>query len=820
MSPLGTEASPSDHLNVPAEAVDWRKAVEDLHKRLVSGAWELSRDVPPRSRKDLEKIADQGPAILNNILDLEKLQQDRLDEISQCHEKWQKALTDRTGELGDLDKKFAEVNDKVRQQRSDFDRQVQCMSQNETMLNLRQAEADRAFALTKANTTLAEENVSGLTREKDRLESLKKELDAKGRYQKSRTLDLSNSLAQLDKDVAETNFKQRNLARQQKEVDQQMENLDKWKAYKSAQVAKAEALSNQAARRNELLSSEMEGMREQKRHLEKGLDDTRGALQAATDSEQTLTQQLSESRKEICSLQNGLLHVSSVLLPQKESNIKQGDAELRLVKKDANEFVKESSGKISNLNAEILRLNGSIREQKALVSQLAQEKVSLQDEAARSQEEANSEIHLLANENIELQATVHKCELEHSDIDEVRRQLLVLQRQNDALKPRKIEEERAKRLQDTAIAEVAALRKERDGLGHRLNTFERERNEIEQDRNEVRQERDRFERRLSGLRDEATAKSESYETSLAEKDNRIEDLHASVNAAEQERDELNNECNRLFQENNRLKGDVTRLSEDIDILRETETSLHNTANDTNAQLARLTAQLESCHCREDTTSRKRSHRQMDSSTDQSSPTGQAGRMDRRFGKAPESRSALSETGPSNTEITTGSLPNPMNLGSRGEGLSILAGSSTDSSRQAMNIAAPRALGTANPTITPSNDATFILMTKDAKLLNFSSDVLSNEILQALRRRFPDWNSRPKFNWGKVQPHGAGRSCIEARFDKRKSLWNDGEGYACALCDHSRRLCMVAEDTEQLLLLPRKAAENEGKGPADTSYWMR
>lgn len=52
----------------------------------------------------------------------------------------------------------------------------------------------------------------------------------------------------------------------------------------------------------------------------------------------------------------------------------------------------------------------------------------------------------------------------------------------------------------------------------------------------------------------------------------------------------------------------------------------------------------------------------------------------------------------------------------------------------MTTTARRALGTTNPTITPSHISAFVLSVKDAKLLNLSSDFLPDEILHALQSK--------------------------------------------------------------------------------------
>ena len=144
--------------------------------------------------------------------------------------------------------------------------------------------------------------------------------------------------------------------------------------------------------------------------------------------------------------------------------------------------------------------------------------------------------------------------------------------------------------------------------------------------------------------------------------------------------------------------------------------------------------------------------------------------------------------------------------------------------RSMNTTAPRALGTTKPTIMPSASAAFFIILNDTKLINLSSDFLPNEILHGLRTSLTQWNSRlkskPAFTWTTIQSNSVGRSCIETRVEKKKSQWADGAAYVCTSCEQRRRLCLVVDSAERVLLLPRKAAENEGRGPKETICWRR
>ena len=151
----------------------------------------------------------------------------------------------------------------------------------------------------------------------------------------------------------------------------------------------------------------------------------------------------------------------------------------------------------------------------------------------------------------------------------------------------------------------------------------------------------------------------------------------------------------------------------------------------------------------------------------------------------------------------------------------LAGSSTSGVESSIDTTTSRPLGMTNATITPSESVAFTVSLHDATHVNFSSDVLPIDVLNTLRNKFQIWNAEQRaVRWARVQSSNERRSCIAARLDRKKSQWNDGHGYACAVCVHRMRLCIVVDSAERALLLPRKAAEDEGREPKDTEYWTR
>ena len=150
----------------------------------------------------------------------------------------------------------------------------------------------------------------------------------------------------------------------------------------------------------------------------------------------------------------------------------------------------------------------------------------------------------------------------------------------------------------------------------------------------------------------------------------------------------------------------------------------------------------------------------------------------------------------------------------------LGGPSTSSVGLSISKTASRPPRTTNATVTPSDSVAFTLSVRDAKLLNLSSDVLPIDILRTLRNKLRIWKVNSKNSWATVQSSKKSRSCIITRLERKKSQWNDGHEYACAMCEKRMRLCVVVDSAERILLLPRKVAEDEGRGPTDTKYWTR
>lgn len=877
----------SEHANAAADNVEWRKEVEALQASLASEAKILRLSVPPRGRPACEEIANQAPGIMKKILELERLQQGRLDRIG------------RGETLEDLDRTIEEVRNELTQQqdaksrlqeeytllahqRIDAQEKLDAIvgaseqrewetrqenlrhDQQAAALDTRQQEVEaREAILITSNQTLSQ-NLQDLAKREDdnKKKSAKiiRRFDILADYKEHKDREVTELTSRYEALEIENN----GLKIAKKELEDRVGPLQ-------SQLETSNKEKEQLVKSNVERSTRLTGLDSQIRVIKTKLTDAEASqrqsmndvanlesvvtrLEGTVETQNTRLGSLSDTEAQVAKLSSSLTHLSAVILPEKQAEIANLKAELQRERELANTYQNDSAGRISRLNTKRLELEASIRERDAQLSHLRQEKESIHAVATKSTEEADStktqlaeaqakidslntawnDNHLLLIRNGELEATATTCESEHSDIDQVRQRILDLEQQNEELRGRRIDTDNAKRLQDTVISEYARIRKEHEDLEEKNDELEQQRNELQQrhdglrlecnrlrqERDGIRQARDGLQRTLNELRDQAGTDLDLHIAALAEKERTIEDVRRELESSEKERDELDDECNRKFAENVRLTTEVAHIRDEKAILVKDSEHLLNTANDTNAHLERLTARLQSCHCFDESTSRKRTHDQMDLSGEGASSSGHVGRTQRRLGKTPESRFDLNAAGPSNAGDSSERPVSPGRLGVEDQDDSNPAGPGMDGARRTMNTTATRALGTANATITPSDGVAFVILVKDAKLLNFSSDVLPVEVLQTLRRRFRDWNSRSKFNWDSVQALLLSRSCIEARSDKRKSSWDDGTEYACDLCENKRRLCMVVQSAGQVLLLPRKAAEDEGRGPADILSWMK
>ncbi len=478
--------------------------------------------------------------------------------------------------------------------------------------------------------------------------------------------------------------------------------------------------------------------------------------------------------------------------------------------------------------------------------------------------------------DLELQAQVDGCTAQHSDVGTIRRQVLNLQKEVDDLRPCKIDFNAAKRIQESSNAKIQDLEQQRNNLQQEVETLHRERDHLQQqrdkakdqrdsaqqeyddiqrERDDLEQQRDRAEDQRDSVRQEyddiqrerddleqqrdraedqrdrfkddhdriaerlrltnAQAKRfvDDVKIDMARKDEAIKDLRRRCQDAEKERDGLITEKDELIAVRNRLLGTHADLGQ-------AKLDQSATLEQTQGELQGPTEQPRACHSSNGSSSRKRRHDQVDSEEEDLSPAEEADRTTRRLGKAPESTANSDAVGPSLSRKLVRDSFSPELLDTGVANPPRQDEPSTSSAGALMSTAVSRELGTTAATVQPSDNIAFAISVNDVKLLNISSDVIPDAVLLALRRKFQGWIVNSTFNWAAVQSSGKSRSCIEARSEKKKSVWDNGPEYACAICDQRLRLCVVVNSDEQVLFLPRKAARDEGKEPTDASYWRK
>lgn len=873
---MSSSTSHTSDLSLSAENADWRKEVDALLEYLTSRAPRILSSLLPANDKSIRALIEEGPLLLDKIQELERLQQGRLDRIT------------RGETLADLDRRVEERQEKVRRLEQDLTslvhqrmdardklkadkeasgRHAQQTRHEDLRLDGRVAALDtrqqqlesREAALAMSNQTLSldiQDLAKGQEVERQREEENKKKsakiirrMDILADYKETKDREVAALTSRCEALELEGNglkIAKKGLEKRAGNLQSQLDtsNIEKEQLIKSndERLARVTGLEAQI-RVNNVKLVNAEASQRQSTNEVAGLKSVVTRLERTIENQNTMLGSLNDRENEVANLTSGLTHLTSVILPQKQADVSKLKAELARERELATTCKSESASRISGLNMKKLELEGSIHGQNTQLSQLRQEKASLQAVANTSTTEAESAKMQLAD----AQARIDSLNTAWDDNQiliiknaELKEAAAALKQENDELIARRINDENAKRLQDTIISEIEGLRQERDGLRRERDDleqelnglqqqhnglqqerdgFQQERDRFQQERNRLQQERDKLQRSVHRLRDEARTDAESYNTSLADKDDIIDDLHGRVTSIEKERDDLNDECNRLFEENEGLTAEVARLSEDNGILVENRQHLRREFDEANANLDRLNARLQSCHCSDETASRKRNHRQMESDGDEASSAGHSDRIVRRMGKASE----LSVAGPSIAGNLVERLAKQGGVSSRWQGLTtepasvdrsegrhdLNAGPST---APRSNIGHPR-----QPLVLQSGTKWRIeeVLNKDS-----IAHPIPEAVLAKLRGQIEMWdggNSAIKQRWRKGGDNGE-RKCAHSVFRKRKSAWENGDSHqACLNCRETRRLCVVAENGRIELLPLRRDQTSCSLG--DENYWL-
>ena len=755
---------------------------------LTTRAAALLASVDIGNKQSAKDAIEQAPVIFNQLQELEKLQQSRLDDINRCHDQWRSDVSARTSKREGLDQRLRQQQDELTSLNQRLGQQQDEANKMGRELGSLASQRMDAHAKLAADREASERHEQHIRQEDLRIDGRSTALDDRDQQLDAWQADLNRVNQALNQD-------QHTLAERVREESE-----------------RAEVNKRKSAR----LNRRMDLLTDYQTQKDRQVAEYTSRLE---DRDRELSN-LRTIEAEKADLNSSLVHLTGVILPQKEAELTGLRAQLAQLNKDTNVTKKELSSRIGKLSERALSLEGQVKDQSNQLSQLDDEKRSLQRDAdERAKEAEATKVQLSVAEETIVSMT--------SEVDRLRKREAELQAEVNTLRPCRIDFDGAKRIQDASNAKILDLEQERDRI-------HQERDNIGQQLEELRtrhQQQSAEARKNIKLHDEAM-KRETESTDMVRR--RLEAAETGRYQVTEENTALRAEGDRLSRENQRLRAQrdqVTRDHEELTAeyddlqglnadLKQVQQDMSDALEETEHNVERLTEQLQSCRCSGGTSSRKRPRHQEDSSEEEASFADEADELARRKGKAPESRPTLNASRPSGSGDAMRDSDSPELSVSRVEDSSPPTGTGTSTAARVMNTTALRALGSANPTVTPSDSVAFTLSVRDATLLNFSSDVLPHEVLQTLRRRFQGWIANSSFKWATVQSSEKTRSCIEARLERKKSEWNSGPEYACAMCDRRMRLCVVVDTGEHLLLLPRKDAEDQEEGPADASYWMR
>ena len=235
-------------------------------------------------------------------------------------------------------------------------------------------------------------------------------------------------------------------------------------------------------------------------------------------------------------------------------------------------------------------------------------------------------------------------------------------------------------------------------------------------------------------------------------------------------------------------------------------NLLHTADESKAEVERITARLQSCHCEGRRSSSKRPHHEMESERGEASLMSNLQRLVGRLDKAPEW--TVNAAGPSvegsgsrarGQEVTT-----ELNSGAQSQG------TEDPDLGPRPNIGQPR-----QPLILRHGSKWRIedVLSKDS-----TADPIPQDVLTRLRSQIREWDNRGNRHWRKGSDSWE-RKCADSVSRKRATAWKDGDSHqACGNCTEARRLC-VAVDKGTIELLPLHK-DQDTLSMADEGYWLQ
>ena len=366
----------SDHPGVPAENPDWRRDVDEIQKSLSTHAPSLLALVKPGEETSLKAAIEQGPVIFKRLQELEQLQQSRLNDIDQCLAQWRSAVSDRTGELQALDQRAIESQHEtdrllgvITQQQGEVDRLGREIG---ILAHQRYDARDKLNADIRASERqrlLTAQEVLRLDNRSAALDTRQQGIEVQGADVARANELLRQEQQTLARKQEEESRKEKENKKKSAEVNIRLDLLAEYRKFKDQEVTKlASQVENLTVENGDLAGTknDLEG-----RVLT--LQQQVGNLQGTIRDQNTELGNLRGAGAEKDRLNSSVIYLSGVLLPQKQTEInKLDDANQR-----ASASEKELTGKVRELKARILTLEGQLSEQETQLRQQHQEQTSL-----------------------------------------------------------------------------------------------------------------------------------------------------------------------------------------------------------------------------------------------------------------------------------------------------------------------------------------------------------------------------------------------------------------------------------------------------------
>ena len=132
---------------------------------------------------------------------------------------------------------------------------------------------------------------------------------------------------------------------------------------------------------------------------------------------------------------------------------------------------------------------------------------------------------------------------------------------------------------------------------------------------------------------------------------------------------------------------------------------------------------------------------------------------------------------------------------------------------------PPSISSGPPTLTASENGSFVISVANARALLCTSDVIPEDVPALIRNQFTEWNKKEKVDWT-CHIDAETRRCVRNRHvAKQKCEWTQGEDHACSHCHKGGHVCVIAEQDESIRLFPGQVTDDVSYEVSDSKYWV-